>query len=861
MVTNGLLGGLATYYLATEYVSFQELDGKVEARWRRHYSRIFKREVSNLLFYVDRQLQQGRVMKVAHTPADTAAFTKKPHSQVAVAQLRRPIDIALIGTTAYITDAHHERPALYAVDVKHVCRNFNTAQRVVDEAAGDDAGGGSAGVASAVTMSATAGRVVKVTLGGELLRMPYGIASGAAGSQELYVSDHQTHFVYRLTLSNPTQGCTAKLLDNPLPAPPAGVHLVATACVLLIAAGDSIYSIGVDQGGHGSWRCVLRWDGAVFCGLSLALPAYGGTLFAVDHKGNAVVSLACNHSCGNGALQFAPHSAAVIVAGGNVERPCSRVASVWYEGTATKVTLWAPSFGIWVRGSFIFMNGGGGPWGKVLLLNDLYPMVDELLPATRIAADAFALTHNVEHHAASRLHAGLMLTHVANVLEGMVEENAEANPRSRGLEGPLGNFSRVVRRSSRQLADTLLLQVDDARRLGAPQRCLDAMTAAATMTLCVEIFFAGQRTQYANPHSLQYACNWAEAQLIEMARMGQIDFSYRTRNIRLGRSHYHLGGAQSGRLIFQLRKPAPRAIGKCKRAKRLVVLRGLASLFKQVRQGQVTDKSKERMGAQPASTYAPPAVQTSATEGHPDLEGGYAVCSTAISCSQSSLATGAGQSEASGVEEEVLFRAGDIVSVLSVTNEMWVAQLKQPIIATTQQVPSAVRLVNFASSRVSCRYFVPTRELFAEGLEHAAAWWMSRGAGLQLADEEAAFARAAESDGVHFSYEKADAVTCSTVHDRLLSADQVLHRSELISFSIAEATVEAARERISLLIAASEAAEVREAESEHARAVAVAASEKEAAAAKAAASASRYAEMQARRETGKRLEAAKKGRK
>ena len=61
MVANGLLGGLATYYLATEYVSFQELDVKVEARWRRHYARMFKREVSrpNVQLYESVQTARG----------------------------------------------------------------------------------------------------------------------------------------------------------------------------------------------------------------------------------------------------------------------------------------------------------------------------------------------------------------------------------------------------------------------------------------------------------------------------------------------------------------------------------------------------------------------------------------------------------------------------------------------------------------------------------------------------------------------------------------------------------------------------------------------------------------------------------
>jgi len=47
-------------------------------------------------------------------------------------------------------------------------------------------------------------------------------------------------------------------------------------------------------------------------------------------------------------------------------------------------------------------------------------------------------------------------------------------------------------------------------------------------------------------------------------------------------------------------------------------------------------------------------------------------------------------------------------------------------------------------------------------------------------------------------------VTCSTVHERLLTFDVATYRGELVSFSIAEASVEAAREHIELLEVAEE---------------------------------------------------------
>ena len=759
---------------------------------------------SNLLFFVDRGLCSGRVMKLSHTPADTAAFTKRPASKDTIAQLRAPIDITLVGTLAYITDADAQWPGLYVVDVKHVCANFNTAQRVVDsegdesDSAREGGGGG-----------AMPGKVIKVGLSGERLLMPFGITAGDEGSQELYVSDRQTRLVYQLTLSAKAQGSVRKLLVSALCAPPAALHLATAERVLLVAAGDSIYATSVATATSTGWQRVLQRSGANFSGVSVAAPSFGGALFAIDHAGNAVLSLAREPSTADGMLRFAPSASATILAGGNTEQPCSKKASIWYEGTASKVTLWEPTFGIFVRGSFVFMNGGTGSWGKVLLLNDLYPMVNELLPATLAAADAFALSQDARHHAVCRMHAALLMTHTSNLLDEMVEENAEANPRSPGLEGPVGNFSRVVRRSCRHLATLLLLQGDDARALGAPQRCLDAMTAMATTTLGIERFFSLQRARYPNPYSLQYAHSWGSSLFLEgMRRRSQSSFSFCTARVRVGRGHYHNAGSQDALLCFQLQKSRPKKIDKKSRLQKLKVLHLLASLFKQARQGRVTDKGKERVGAMPASTYAPPALLSApaAARGGPfttNVSGGHSLQAEGDPMMQ------LGATMQPGATEEVLFRAGDIVSVRSVTGEMWVAQLKQPIIIRSPSVaPNGTRLGTFASARVACRYFVQTAALFTIGLEHAAAYWKglhgALGERLKLTDEASALARADASEGIHYSFEKPDHVTCSTVHERLLTFDVATYRGELVSFSIAEASVEAAREHIELLEAAEE---------------------------------------------------------
>jgi hypothetical protein len=173
-------------------------------------------------------------------------------------------------------------------------------------------------------------------------------------------------------------------------------------------------------------------------------------------------------------------------------------------------------------------------------------MAEQLMPTLQLAADAFGLTMDPEEHAPDRLQAALMLEHVRDLLDKVEDDYANYNP-ARGLEGSAGNFSRVVRRSCRQLADLLFEQVMDAAKLGAHQRVLDAISALATTTLGVERFFTGQRSQYTNPYMLQYAQSLALAMEIEAARrrLGESAFSFCTGQVRSGRGHYHLQGEQA----------------------------------------------------------------------------------------------------------------------------------------------------------------------------------------------------------------------------------------------------------------------------------------------------------------------------
>ena len=102
--------------------------------------------------------------------------------------------------------------------------------------------------------------------------------------------------------------------------------------------------------------------------------------------------------------------------------------------------------------------------------------------------------------------------------------------------------------------------------------------------------------------------------------------------------------------------------------------------------------------------------------------------------------------------------------------------------------------VRFNVDRVKIRYFVPTVELGS--YPHAMRFWSSGQGGMQrrLSDATAAEQRAAQSDGEHYSFEKEDRVTRTTVRSRFVRmSEEVHHRSKLVSFALTTDSVLEAR--------------------------------------------------------------------
>jgi hypothetical protein len=114
-----------------------------------------------------------------------------------------------------------------------------------------------------------------------------------------------------------------------------------------------------------------------------------------------------------------------------------------------------------------------------------------------------------------------------------------------------------------------------------------------------------------------------------------------------------------------------------------------------------------------------------------------------------------------------------------------------------------------------------------------------------LEDQAAAEVRAEECSGVHYSFEKLDRITCSTVFGRAeLLIDPQHYRNDLVSFGIDEEALQAARTQIS---GAKDLVDDDTAEAAEAAAAAAIQAQQEAIALAALASQARFDQLNAKR--------------
>ena len=408
-------------------------------------------------YYADPEMRQVRKLKILHTPCDNAV--------VCASRIQRPIDTALIFDGAaktshlYITESHHESAGIWVVDVTAMEKQWAAAE-------------------AAANASDSAAGPQRLELTGTRLQEPYGIVAWQA-RRELFVSDRAGKSVCRLVLATPMSAVVTTLFD--LSQPPAGLAVQGSS--LAVAAGDTVYLWDFERNQR---SVALTVDGAEFCGVSLAPAALGHALYAINREGNVVLRL---QRSANPPNSFLPSSSAETLVGGNEEYP----TGTWYEGTASKVKLWQPTMCCFADNCLIFSNPGRGRFGKVLLLSDVYPFANQLMPALGSISDAFCLSEDDSKHSLNLFHAALQLEVCQDMLDKIENDNFHIHGVARGREGDAGNFSGVVRRSVRQLVDGFTGYVAFLSELGVPTRCFDAMCTRAAMTLMNENFFTEMR--------------------------------------------------------------------------------------------------------------------------------------------------------------------------------------------------------------------------------------------------------------------------------------------------------------------------------------------------------------------------------
>ena len=341
---------------------------------------------SGLLFEADPALRRIQVVKLSHTPCDVSIIAKGEGG--GRGQMASPMGLALLGTNLYVTDPGLKQPGIWCLDVSSVIKRFGAASELAAEAA-----------TAASNLSEGSEPASKRPKKGEKLRFlqlrcgsvsePFGIAAGPEKSATLFVTDRTARAVLQLTLLPPGGEANVVSLWEDLPAAPTGIALASTEAVV-VAVADTIYLLPTAVASHRLPAVpLLRIREACFVGVAISPSALKRALYVIDSTGNAVYRLKewSSKACAQ---------AAERLVGGDPSRP---EGQVWGEGTAAKVRLWGPTFGIFAGTSFIFANSGEGPFGKILQLSDVKPLVEQVMPSLRRLADACCMSDDVADHA------------------------------------------------------------------------------------------------------------------------------------------------------------------------------------------------------------------------------------------------------------------------------------------------------------------------------------------------------------------------------------------------------------------------------------------------------------------------------
>ena len=660
---------------------------------------------SGLLLAADSTRSCIHVVKVSHHPCDLATLLRGGPSP-SKRHIVRPMGLALQGTILYVTDPGHDPACIWWLDVARVLKQFSKASEVAEGASSSEQGG-SGGGGSATTQLAS------MHIEGWQLGCPHGIAADPSEeSGTLYVTDRVSCSTLQLVRVRKTSASAkpqwkAQLLWSSAPAEPMGIALVDTQ-QLAVAAGDAIYvvptALANAMGAASTVRPVLCIHGSHFVDVSVAPSMMRSALYVIDASCNAVRRLQVWSTA------LCATSAPVLV-GGNTQRP---EGSIYGEGTAAAVKLFGPTFGAFAANTFFFTNSGDGPFGKLLQLTNVVPLVTKVMPAFRAIGDACCVTDAVEDHAFTWLHMALKLQVARDFVIDMEEQNRDLYTNVRGLEGPGGNVSNSLRLNLRSNVAALHLSLSRLAALGIPQSVMDVFSPKALTTLPNERYHIGQRRHSPMPSALEWVRIRALNIQDEAAFVAGGGFSD-WHGERRSRTHYLATRAEYVvRPVYQLKK---RKEDEPPDLADLAAGREFVGDLRGPRCRVPTDRGKEQVGTHPGIYYQPVSVKPITSEeaaatlsrllrrAGADLGGSSGGMGGSSSTASSSLPQ----------SQPILFAHSLVYIKPNQEDGVWIAELREGLSVVVTRVydrkaKKQVARITMSSQRLRINYFRPDNE-------------------------------------------------------------------------------------------------------------------------------------------------------
>ena len=369
--------------------------------------------------------------------------------------------------------------------------------------------------------------------------------------------------------------------------------------------------------------------------------------------------------------------------------------------------LWGPTFCTFAANTLFLSNSGDGPFGKLLQLTNVVPLVTRLMPAIRDLGNACCATLTPNDHARSWMHALLLLQRTRDFLDAVESENMVYTGQ-KGLEGPGGNFSNSLRLNVRSNVIALSACLSHLAALGVPLEVMESLSPTVLNTNANERFNGRQRRHSPNADAYEWVCLRALTIEDESSLMlGNGGFSDWSGERRSRQGYWEVLGALGLPATYKLKKPDQRASSQ-RRVRPsdgdLAILREFCREFQRVRCQRVTDHGKEKMGTKPSVYFTPAVVDPELNQ---DAESMLTrLLARTLSCADS---VGAGSFRA-GQESHTLLPERSLVYIKPAgrSSAVWVAELVDGLFVLISRTSSAEEppTVTMSSQQLRIRYFL-----------------------------------------------------------------------------------------------------------------------------------------------------------